>query len=384
VKSRTGNFRTGGVKAATVTAVAGAAAAVAAGRLAGDAALKTPPDRPLPTEPHLTVHDVGEDWITLTRDLATLRPGVYGLVGRDTGDGGPHAVVGPVREDLPHAADAVVRRLDGVVRGSFHRGDRVWLTPSLRVGNPVTALDLTYADVEVPGELGLLPAWFLPGQRSTWVIAAHGLGSTREQVLNLLPFFHDQAFAVLALAHRGDRDAPRSPDRRFHFGETEWRDLDAAIRYAVRYGARRVVLLGWSAGATMALRAAQRSGLRSRIAGLVLDSPVLDWEATARTLASARGVPRALLPLAVRAARGRLQAHEDPAYDSPEPLRTPTLILHGPDDEVASWELSRSLADRLPHLVTLRTFRGAPHAAMWNSDPTRYEEAVRRFLTPFM
>ncbi|WP_448317832.1 alpha/beta hydrolase [Streptomyces sp. CO7] len=378
-------MRTVNIKAATaVTAVAGAAAAVAAGRLAGDAALKTPPDRPLPTEPHLTVHAVGEDWISLTRDLAALRPGYYGLIGKDGGAGGAHAVVGPVREDVAHAADAVVRGLRSVQRGSFRPGDRVWLTPSLRVGNPVTALDLTYADVEVPGELGMLPAWFMPGQRSTWVIAAHGLGSTREQVLNLLPFFHDQAFAVLALAHRGDPDAPRSPDRRFHFGETEWRDLDAAIRYAVRFGARRVVLLGWSAGATMALRAAQRSPLRSRIAGLVLDSPVLDWEATARTLASARGVPRALLPLAVRAARGRLQAHEDPAWDAPEPLRTPTLILHGPDDEVADWELSRSLADRLPQLVTLRTFHDAPHAAMWNSDPNRYEEAVRRFLTPFM
>ncbi|MGW0607047.1 alpha/beta hydrolase [Streptomyces sp. NPDC002640] len=377
-------MRTVNLKAATVTAVAGAAAAVAAGRLAGDTALRTSPDRPLPTEPHLTVHDVGEDWISLTRDLAALRPGVHGLVGRDTGDGGPHAVVGPVRDDLPHAPDAVVRRLERVSRGVLRRGDRVWFSPAVHVGNPVTALDLTYADVEVPGELGLLPGWFLPGQRSTWVIAAHGLGSTREQVLNLLPFFHDQAFPVLALAHRGDPGAPRSPDRRFHFGETEWRDLDAAIRYAVRYGARRVVLLGWSAGATMALRAAQRSGLRSRVAGVVLDSPVLDWEATARTLATARGVPRALLPLAVRATRGRLQAHEDPAWDDPEPLRTPTLILHGPDDRVADWQLSRALADRLPHLVTLQTFRGAPHAAMWNSDPARYEEAVRRFLTPFM
>jgi hypothetical protein len=26
----------------------------------------------------------------------------------------------------------------------------------------------------------------------------------------------------------------------------------------------------------------------------------------------------------------------------------------------------------------------APHAAMWNADPTEYEERLRRFLTPLM
>ena len=63
----------------------------------------------------------------------------------------------------------------------------------------------------------------------------------------------------------------------------------------------------------MALRAAAHSALRDRISGLVLDSPVLDWQATLRALAAARGVPRALLPLAVRAAQGRTGLHGDRA-----------------------------------------------------------------------
>src|SRR5690606_828061 len=113
------------------------------------------------------------------------------------------------------------------------------------------------------------------------------------------------------LAYRGDQGAPRSPDGLHHFGETEWRDLDAAIRHAVDSGARQVVLLGWSTGATMALRAAARSPLRERIAGLVLDSPVLSWEATLRALAAARHTPGPLLPLAVRAAKGRTGLYGD-------------------------------------------------------------------------
>ncbi|MFH9554381.1 alpha/beta hydrolase [Streptomyces sp. NPDC017435] len=375
--------------AAVTAALAAGAASVAAGRLASDAALKAPPGRPLPTEPRLTVHGTAAGQITLTRDLATLRPGTYGLSGK-----GSHAVLGPLLPTAPHSADTVVRRLERVTHGSLNRGDAVWLTPNLHVGNPSSALGLDHTDVDIPGELGNLPAWFVPGARDTWVIAVHGLGTTREHALNLMGFLHRRHFPVLAPAHRGDLGAPRSPDGLNHLGETEWRDLDAAMRYAARHGARRVVLLGWSTGATMALRAAADSGLRDIVSGLVLDSPVLDWRTTVRALAAARHTPGALLPLAVRAAEGRTGlhtgpggrgpgAHADTAAD-PGRLKVPTLVLHGPDDAVAPWSASRRLAARRPELVTLHTVRHAPHGAMWNPDPAAYEEALRRFLTPLM
>ncbi len=368
--------------AAAVTAVIGAgAAAVAAGRFASDAALKAPPGRPLPTEPRLTVHGTAAGQISLTRDLAALRPGRYGL----SGDGS-HAIVGPVLTAAPHTADTVVRRLESVTHGTMKPGDKAWLTPNVYVGNPSAALGLEHADVDIPGELGALPAWFVPGARDTWVIAVHGLGTTRELAMNVMGFLHRNHFPVLALAYRGDLGAPRPPDGLNHLGETEWRDLDAAIRYAVRYGARQVVLHGWSTGATMALRAAAHSGLRDRVSGLVLDSPVLSWQTALRALAAARRTPGALLPLAVRAAQGRTGLHGD-RIAGPAPsdgLRLPALVFHGPDDTVAPWQLSRRLADARPDMVALHTVPGAPHGAMWNADPQAYEEALRRFLTPLM
>lgn len=368
--------------ATAVTTILGAgAAAVAAGRYASGTALKTVPGRPLPADRRVTVHATAARQVTLTRSFAALRPGTYGLTGP-----GVHAVVGPVVEGAPASADTVVRRLEQVTHGILEPGAKVRLTPELYSGDPGSALGLDHRDVEVPGELGALPAWFVPGARPTWIIAVHGLGTTREHPLNLLGFLHGQGFPVLDLAYRGDAGAPRSADGLGHFGASEWRDLDAAIRYALRYGAENVIVHGWSTGATMALHAAVESPLRDRIRGLVLDSPVLDWPVTLRALAAARGVPAALLPLAVRAAQGRTRMPAAPFLDASvaAALRTPTLVLHGPDDTIAPWGPSRELAARRPDLVSLHAVTEAPHAAMWNADPARYEETLRRFLTPLM
>ncbi|MFJ3201069.1 alpha/beta hydrolase family protein [Streptomyces sp. NPDC086989] len=368
--------------AALATTLVGAgAAAVAAGRYAADAALRHEPGRPLPGGPRLTVHAAGSGRITLTRSLASLRPGTYGLTAP-----GVHAAVGPVLDGAAQHPDTVVRRLLAVTHGSLGPGARVTLTPQVYAGNPRTALGLDHADVDVPGELGALPAWFVPGARDTWVITVHGLGATREHPMVVMPFLHGQRMPVLDLAYRGDLGAPASPDGLGHLGESEWRDVDAAIRYALRYGARRVVLHGWSTGAAMALHAAERSALADRISGLVLDSPVLDWHTTLRALVAARRTPAPLVPFAVRAAEGRagLGADHRPPGTDPGALRIPVLIYHGPDDTLAPWEPSRRLAAARPDLVTLRTVREAPHGAMWNADPAGYEEALRRFLTPLM
>ncbi|MEU7566916.1 alpha/beta hydrolase [Streptomyces fradiae] len=372
------------MRSATAAAVAAATligagtAAVAAGRHASGVALRPRPGRPLPGEPRLTVHATGPGRITLTRALPSLRPGVYGLEGP-----GVHAVVGPVLADVPHAPDTVVRRLERVDHGTLEAGIRVRLTPRLYSGTPGSALGIPYEDVEIAGELGPLPAWYVPAARATWVITAHGLGATREHPLNVLGFLSRRLrFPVLDLAYRGDAGAPRPADGLGHLGESEWRDLDAALRH----GARSVILHGWSTGAAMALHTAAHSRLRDRIAGVVLDSPVLDWEATLRALAAARRVPAALLPLAVRAAQGRtgLQGQGPGQTADPDALKVPALVFHGPGDSVAPWAATRALAERRPGLVTLHTVREAPHAAMWNADPERYEEAMRRFLTPLL
>lgn len=368
-----------GVRAATAAAAAVGAGAVlvGAGRHASSRVLGATDDVLIGTEP-LTVYAAVADRVTVTRTAGSARPGIYGLAGP-----GCHAVAGEVVATGP---DFVTRRLERVHDGSFAPGSRVWLTPQVYAGDPGTALGLDFVDVDIPGELGPLPAWFLPGYRDTWVIAAHGLGATREQALPVLPLLSGYEFPVLDLAYRGDPGAPPVPDRVSHFGDAGWRDLDAAMRFAVAYGAHRIVLYGWSAGATMAIHAAARSPVRAHVSGLVLDSPIIDWPATLRRRAARIGLPKVLFPLAVRATEGRAGLPRGGLARSVDPaeVAVPTLVVHGPDDSVTPWEASRTLAARRPDLVLLYTVPQAEHAAMWNADITGYHEILRRFLTPLM
>jgi hypothetical protein len=229
--------------AAVTVAIAGAAtvaATVAAGRFASDAALKAPPGKPLPTEPRLTVHSTAAGQITLTRALASQRPGVYGLERRRQPRG---------RRPAPERRPAL-RRHGRTPPGTRHPrhpgpGDKVWFTPGVHIGNPSAALGLDHADVDVPGELGALPAWFVPAARDTWVITVHGLGATREHPMNVMEFLHRHQFPVLDLAYRGDLGAPRprrpEPPRRDRVARPgRGHPLRRALRRRTRRPARLV------------------------------------------------------------------------------------------------------------------------------------------------
>ena len=68
-----------------------------------------------------------------------------------------------------------------------------------------------------------------------------------------------------------------SRDGRYGLGSTEWRDVEAAIDFALEQGAREVVLFGWSMGGAICLQTADLSRHRQLIRAMVLDAPVINW-----------------------------------------------------------------------------------------------------------
>ncbi|MFJ1754310.1 alpha/beta hydrolase family protein [Kitasatospora sp. NPDC088134] len=329
--------------------------------------------------PPAVVRALGPGRVVLTATPDTVRRGQYAL---EWGADG-HAVVGEVLEER---GGLVTRRLERAEHGTLAVGTEVRITPRVLRGDPRTALGLDHTEIAIAGDLGNLPAWRTTGVRGTWVVLIHGPGADREQALPVLPLLHALRLPTLTVSYRGDRDTAPSPDGLGHFGEAEWHDVDAAVRYALAQGAGKVVLYGWSVGATIALHTAARSTWRDRIAGLVLDSPVLDWSGTVRREAARAWSSPVLGELGALAAQGRtgVDLADFARIASGADLGSPALLLHSPDDPVAPWAAARHLAEERDDLVSLHPVPQAEHAALWNADPAGYTEALRRFLTPLL
>lgn len=316
----------------------------------------------------------GSGVVTLSRTQDSARDGVFGLSWQ-----GGAAVLGAVRTT---SAGTVTRRLlSGDVPPPGTRGrleTQVWL------GDPQTARGLGYEDVAVPVRAGPMPAWLVRARSRTWVVAVHGRGSTRREALRVMPALRRLQLPVLAISYRNDVGAPPSGDRLYHLGDTEWRDVDAAVRYAQTQGARRIVLYGWSMGGALITAFLEHSPLARTVVATVLDAPVLDWRATLALQGKNRDVPGPLTTLATAIVARRIGIDWDDfdLDDHPGQLRVPTLLFHGQEDATVPIAPARRLAAR-NRQVTFVAVPRAGHTQEWNVDPAGYERRLTGFLRPF-
>jgi uncharacterized protein len=330
------------------------------------------PDRSdWPTD--ITVEDVSPAQIVLSRSEDTLRPGVYGLEWQ-----GGRAIVGNVLES---DSDQVTRRLRGV-DGYLVPGMKVAVDSDVYAGNPRTALGLPSTTIAIPDELGPMPAWRVAGRADTWAIVVHGINDDPQVGLRIAPALHRAGLPSLLITYREDLGAPASPDGLHHMGLTEWRDLAAAARWALAHGARHLVLIGYSMGGALITQFMERSPLAPRVAGLVLDAPVLNWEATIAFNATQMGLPG----FTAKPVDWMIGARIDADWDSLDALQhiedfhLPILLFHGADDTTVPISESNAFAAELPRWVSYHRLPKAEHTESWNVDPELYERRLSAFL----
>ncbi|WP_158842455.1 alpha/beta hydrolase family protein [Saccharothrix deserti] len=321
-----------------------------------------------------TVTSSASGTVTLAESRVTVLPGTWGLVWPGGG-----AKVGPVTQ---RSEGMVVRELQGVAPAP---GTPVRMETSVWSTDPDTAHDLDFTEVRIPTELGDAPAWLVPATSSTWVVAVHGRGGTRAEALRVMPALHQLGLPVLAITYRNDEGAPRSPDGLYHLGDTEWRDVESAVRYAEEHGARNVVLYGWSMGGAIVGQFLARSAEADGVTAVVLDAPVVDWTETLELQSRNRGVPEQLVPIAELVSDWRVDLEFDrfDLVENPPARKPPTLLFHGGADGTVPVRASRELAEaanRLAWPVQYVEVPTAEHTAAWNVDPEAYERRLTDFL----
>lgn len=321
----------------------------------------------------MRVSGVTEETVTLPRRVETTYDGIYGVSWQND-----YAVLGEI---VASDAQTVTRRMIKTTQ-PLSAGLLVTWNIFVYKGDPERALGLGYDDVRISSELGPLPAWFVPGQRTTWVLLVHGFHASREEGLRVLPTLAQMGFPMLLLTYRNDADAPKSPDRLHHLGDTEWQDIEAGVRYAMAHGARDVVLYGWSMGGFMVETFLRRSSYVAQTQAVVLDAPILDWHKAIDTQMHKLHFPH-WFTYVVEWFASRRAGINFAALNYEHPPReriTPTLLYHGTADGMVPIESSDTFAQALPGLVTYLRVNGADHTQAWNVDPQAYEDALKAFL----
>ncbi|MGY4541347.1 pimeloyl-ACP methyl ester carboxylesterase [Arthrobacter sp. UYNi723] len=216
-----------------------------------------------------------------------------------------------------------------------------------------------------------------------WVIHVHGLGSQRSQVLRGVPTFTSMGFTSLVPTYRTSLDGGAEAPPASHLGLSEWRDIEPVQRYALSRGAKRIIYVGWSLGASIVLQVI-RNAPASEVAGAVLVSPALDWRAIILSALASAGAPRPLARWMLSGfnlfrSKGEpaIRWRDLPATSPATDTKVPTMVIHGSADRSIPVDLSRIYAARQPDGISMVEFPEAHHTLEWNAAPGKWNDAVQ-------
>jgi pimeloyl-ACP methyl ester carboxylesterase len=284
-------------------------------------------------------------------------------------------------ERLIHPSGAGLARLGPLVDWT----PDVFFEPSAVAGR--------FEEVLIPTAYGAAPAWLFQGKNTdTWVIHIHGSWTDRSIMFRDVHAFSPLGFTSLIPSFRSDQEVSPPQAESSHLGQTEWRDVESAVAYAVAHEARRIILSGWSMGGTIALLTAERSAYRDRIVGVVLVGPVTSWRKTITAGAARAGVPEIgaglVMCLLQAPPFARMLGLEEPIsfdalewIDIPHRVAVPTLVLHSYTDQEVPWEISAAFQRANPETVTLIPLPEAHHTQEWNASPLTFTNELTAWVS---
>lgn len=256
-----------------------------------------------------------------------------------------------------------------------------------------SAIGRRHEEVDIPTSYGAAPAWLFEAESTdVWVIHIHGSWTDRSIMFRDVHAFSSLGFTSLVPSFRSDPEVSPPQAESSHLGQTEWRDVESAVAYAVAHGARRIILSGWSMGGTIALLTAEHSAYQERIVGIVLVGPVTSWRKTITAGAARAGVPAIGAGLVMSLLQvppfAKMLGLEEPIsfaalewVDVPNRVAVPTLVLHSNTDQEVPWEISAAFQRANPDTVTLVPLPEAHHTQEWNASPQTFTNELERWVS---
>jgi len=265
-------------------------------------------------------------------------------------------------------------------------GEIVWLSGWLGNKPEHFNLEKDIAEVRLPnGTLG----WLYPKDSQRWVIHVHGRRAQMGETLRNFEQFAKLGFSQLTISMATDAKPYGLGKLKSTLGETEWREVEQAVEFAVAAGAKKIVLFGWSQGAMITGTYLKRAKDTSVISGVVFDSPLLDYRATMQLHAKKQGFDEQAGDSVIEAIANskalRLLGYSNINCDELSlvrkalPVAKPMLVFFSSSDGYVAIDEVYKLP-QLNQEVTLVEFSEAGHCRLFNQDTEKYQQAISMWL----
>ena len=219
-----------------------------------------------------------------------------------------------------------------------------------------------------------LPVWDVVGldPSGPTIVMLHGWGMSKVDLLARADQWRERARRLVLYDLRGHGEASGLCP----LGAGEGDDL---VELLDRLGDERVVLVGHSMGATVALDAASRDAARERVIGMVLFGAYADLEASIRGRLRWQGYPWwPMLALTMAWFRAKGVRFPD-LLEAAARIRCPVLIVHGENDPICSPAEAQELATTIPD-AQLWNVDGGGHLDAREVDEERHDREVGAFF----
>lgn len=258
----------------------------------------------------------------------------------------------------------------------FAAAGAVFTQATLHVARRTAKAAGTPVETKASDQAVLRASWFSGKETGNCVLILHGISDSRASSAGFAPMFLEQGYSVLA------------PDSRAHgesggdtvtYGVLEKDDVIRWTKWLREHGCSKLYGLGESLGGSVLIQAV---ALEPSFAAIVTESAYADLQEAAEHRLQHMSIP---WPLAwIAAVNGKLYARAVYRLDlgSASPLeamrrsRTPTLLIHGLDDDQTPPDHSRRLAAANPAMTELWLVPGIRHASSYSADPALYRKKV--------
>lgn len=229
--------------------------------------------------------------------------------------------------------------------------------------------------------IGLVGYYYDQGAAKS-VILVHGFAGHYLDRLCNAPLYFDSGYNVLAVDCRGHGESGGAYRT---MGYLDGHDVVCWAKELVeKKGQELIVLDGVSMGSATVLTASGDEELPEQVCGIVADCGFTSihnvFEHQAKQFMKVPTFPFLNIVEWLCKKKARISTTENSPLECVKRSQTPTLFIHGVEDDYVPYEMGVQLNNACGALKKLLTVKGAGHAQSCKVAPELYEETIRQFL----